>query len=191
MNELHGASWELDGEAYDAVVLAASAAESARLAAAASPRWAAQATALQHDPIVTVYLRSPGTQLPSPMMALRSGAREPAQFVFDRGVLGGPSGLLAFVISGAEAWVAAGRTSTLEAVRAQATASLGALLQSPLETIGVVSEKRATFQCTPALQRPSMEIAPGLLAAGDYVEGPYPATLEGAVRSGLAAARAC
>jgi len=28
----------------------------------------------------------------------------------------------------------------------------------------------------------------GLLACGDYIEGPYPATLEGAVRSGVAAA---
>jgi hydroxysqualene dehydroxylase len=32
-----------------------------------------------------------------------------------------------------------------------------------------------------------MLIAPGLLACGDYVEGPYPSTLEGAVRSALAA----
>ena len=30
-----------------------------------------------------------------------------------------------------------------------------------------------------------MRIAPNLHAAGDHVEGPYPATLEGAVRSGL------
>ena len=29
---------------------------------------------------------------------------------------------------------------------------------------------------------------PGLFAAGDYIAGPYPATLEGAVRSGLEAA---
>jgi predicted NAD/FAD-dependent oxidoreductase len=35
-----------------------------------------------------------------------------------------------------------------------------------------------------------MRIAPGLLAAGDHVAGPYPATLEAAVRSGVAAARA-
>ena len=35
-----------------------------------------------------------------------------------------------------------------------------------------------------------MAVAAGLFAAGDYVEGPYPATLEGAVRSGVAAARA-
>jgi monoamine oxidase len=34
-----------------------------------------------------------------------------------------------------------------------------------------------------------MRIVPGLVAAGDHVDGPYPATLEGAVRSGLAAAR--
>jgi monoamine oxidase len=35
-----------------------------------------------------------------------------------------------------------------------------------------------------------MTISPGLFAAGDHVDGPYPATLEGAVRSGVAAARA-
>nr|MBP7665902.1 FAD-dependent oxidoreductase [Burkholderiaceae bacterium] len=52
-------------------------------------------------------------------------------------------------------------------------------------------ERRATFACTPALVRPPMQIAPGLLAAGDHVQGPYPATLEGAVRSGIAAADTC
>ncbi|MEY4344405.1 MAG: hypothetical protein RL032_237, partial [Pseudomonadota bacterium] len=50
-----------------------------------------------------------------------------------------------------------------------------------------VVEKRATFACTPALVRPPMHIAPGLLACGDYIVGPYPATLEGAVRNGWAA----
>jgi predicted NAD/FAD-dependent oxidoreductase len=38
------------------------------------------------------------------------------------------------------------------------------------------------------LRRPAQALASGLVAAGDYVQGPYPATLEGAVRSGLAAA---
>jgi hypothetical protein len=32
-----------------------------------------------------------------------------------------------------------------------------------------------------------MRVAPGLLACGDYVDGPYPATIEGAVRCALAA----
>jgi predicted NAD/FAD-dependent oxidoreductase len=31
-------------------------------------------------------------------------------------------------------------------------------------------------------------VANGLCACGDYIEGPYPATLEGAVLSGTAAA---
>jgi hypothetical protein len=56
--------------------------------------------------------------------------------------------------------------------------------------VQTVVERRATFACTPGLKRPEMRLADGLLACGDYVAGPYPATLEGAVRSGLAAAHA-
>ncbi|MEX1166485.1 MAG: desaturase, partial [Hydrogenophaga sp.] len=50
-----------------------------------------------------------------------------------------------------------------------------------------VVEIRATFACTAGLVRPSQTIAPGLFAAGDYVAGPYPATLESAVRNGRSA----
>ena len=72
-------------------------------------------------------------------------------------------------------------------VLAQAAEDLG--LQG-LRVVQTVVEKRATFACTPALARPPLALAPGLLACGDYVEGPYPATLEGAVRSGLLAVEA-
>ena len=63
-------------------------------------------------------------------------------------------------------------------------------LRAPLEVVRTVVEKRATFACTPALVRPPMAVAPGLFAAATTSTGPYPATLEGAVRSGVAAARA-
>ena len=59
-----------------------------------------------------------------------------------------------------------------------------------------IQERRATFACSPGLRRPGMQSGiPGLLLAGDYVDdasgrAPYPATLEAAVRSGQAAARA-
>ena len=70
---------------------------------------------------------------------------------------------------------------------AQAREQLG---QPGLQAVLTVVERRATFACTPGLTRPPQALAPGLLACGDYVDGAYPATLEGAVRSAIDAARA-
>jgi thioredoxin reductase len=47
-----------------------------------------------------------------------------------------------------------------------------------------IVEKRAAFECPPHLVRPSMYVHEGVWACGDYVAGPYPSTLEAAVRSG-------
>jgi len=179
--------WWVDDEPFDRVVLAASPTESARLAADIAPAWARDVSTLRYEPIVTVYLHSEGTRLPEPMLALHSDAQSPAQFVFDRGQLGGPPGLLAFVISGAQPWVDHGLDATTQATLAQARSALGVHLREPLRVVHTIAEKRATFRCLPGLQRPAMRIAPGLLAAGDHVDGPYPATLEGAVRSGMQA----
>lgn len=170
-----GTQWHVDGEAFDRVILASSVAESARLVAGAgvaAPEWLACAAAMTHEAIATVYATG-GPRLPLPMLALRQG---PAQFVFDRAQLGGPAGLLAFVASASN-----GDRETLEAQVVDQARSLGWEVQ-PLQT---VVEKRATFACVPGLQRPAIAVAPGLWACGDYVEGPYPATLEGAVRSAL------
>ncbi len=184
-----GTGWLLDGEAFDAVVLACSAAEAARLAADIAPAWARRAAALRYEPIVTVYLRCPGARLPAPMTALVEGPQAPAQFAFDHGALGATPGLFAFVISGAHVWVEAGLEATAAAVQAQAARAFApGTWPAPPQLLRVMAEKRATFRCTPGLDRPPARIAPRLLAAGDYVEGPYPATLEGAVRSGEAAA---
>ncbi|CAN5254607.1 hydroxysqualene dehydroxylase HpnE [soil metagenome] len=185
-----GAGWEVDGQRFDAVVLATTPTEAARLAEPIAPLWSATAAALRYEPIVTLYLHSEGSTLPEPMLALHADDDAPAQFVFDRGQLGGPRGLLAFVISGAQPWVDRGMEATLHATLAQAQATLGAYLRAPLQELRTLTEKRATFRCTPGLPRAAMPVAAGLFAAGDHVEGPYPATLEGAVRSGIAAARA-
>ncbi len=188
--QANGAGWDVDGERFDAVVLATTPTEAARLAEPIAPLWSAAAAALRYEPIVTLYLHSEGTTLPEPMLALHADDNAPAQFVFDRGQLGGPRGLLAFVISGAQPWVDRGMPATLQATLAQAQATLGPHLRAPLQELRTLTEKRATFRCTPCLPRAAMPIAAGLFAAGDHVEGPYPATLEGAVRSGVAAARA-
>ena len=188
--------WRVNGTLVDAVVWATSASNAALALAQqaqAAPdfiadalrAWAAVTEQLQHEAIATVYAFAPGLCLPQPMLALRCDAEHPAQFVFDRGQLGGPAGLLAFVVSASNQ----DRVTLQRQVLHQADLQLGALLQErtliPLQTI---VEKRATFACLPGLVRPPQIIAPGLLACGDYVDGPYPATLEGAVRSGVAAA---
>lgn len=175
----HG-GWQVDGERFDAVVLACPAGEAQRLVAGTcvgADDWLASARSLTHEAIATVYTTG-GPRLPWPMLALRSDARSPAQFVFDRSRLGGPEGLLAWVASASQ-----GDSATLQAQVLRQAADLGYRVQ-PLRT---VVEKRATFACTPGLRRPPMAIASGLVACGDYVEGPYPATLEGAVRAGHAA----
>ena len=182
-------AWAINGQDFDRVVLACSAAEAARLAAAWAPAWAACAQALRYEPIVTVYLLCPGARLPSPMTALFEGPDAPAQFAFDHGALGATPGLFAFVISGARRWVDAGLPATAQAVLHQAQQAFQpGTWPTPPTLLRCLAEKRATFRCTPGLDRPPTQIAPGLVAAGDYVDGPYPATLEGAVRSGEAAA---
>jgi hypothetical protein len=79
------------------------------------------------------------------------------------------------------------REQLQQQVLAQAREQLG---QADLQPVLTVVERRATFACVPGLVRPRQAVAPGLLACGDYVDGAYPATLEGAVRSAIDAARA-
>jgi hypothetical protein len=152
--------------------------------------WSHTASALPHAAITTVYAFGRGVRLQRPLTALRSipnAHTAPAQFVFDRGLLSPADptqqGLLAFVVSAS----AGDREDLQRRVLLQASNQLGLKNLQPLQT---VVEKRATFVCSPGLRRPGMAIAPALWAAGDFVDGPYPATLEGAVRSGVAAAQA-
>jgi squalene-associated FAD-dependent desaturase len=144
-------------------------------------RWSTAASALRFEAITTTYAYARGARLPQPMLALRNTAQHPAQFVFDRGQLDGQHGLLAFVVSASDG----DRARIEQRVLQQAAAQLAL---PPLQTVQTVVEKRATFACTPGLQRPGLQVLPGLTACGDYVQGPYPATLEGAVLSGTAVA---
>jgi squalene-associated FAD-dependent desaturase len=179
--------WWVDGERYDHVVLACSASEAARLTASIAPDWSALASAIGYEPIVTAYLQADGARLAAPMVALPEGPQAPAQFAFDHGALGAEAGRYAFVVSGAAPWVERGLTATGEAALAQARQVLRGAAPESIRLLKIVAEKRATFLCVPGLRRPPIWVAPGLTAAGDFIDGPYPATLEGAVRSGLQA----
>ncbi len=181
-------TWLVDGERFDAVVLACTATEASRLAAPINEAWAAKASRVPYQSIVTVYTHHRDAQLAFPMAALEGSIEHPAQFVFDHGMLTGQRGLFAFVISGANEWLQRGLQATTEATLAQARQALpAAAWVNRLTVVSAMAERRATFACVPMLERPPQSVANHLLACGDYTEGPYPATLEGAVRSGLAA----
>jgi len=142
--------------------------------------------AFTYQPIATVYLQyPPGIRLPFPMLGLSDGY---AQWVFDRGALSGQHGLLAASISAEGQYQQVPHEQLAAHVHAQLQAVVPDL--PPPEWQQVIVEKRATFACTPGLQRPPNTTAhPRLFVSGDYTAGDYPATLEGAVRSGVKCAQ--
>lgn len=142
--------------------------------------------ALQHEPILTAWLAFDGpVHFPEPMIGLAGGY---GQWAFDRAALGGPEGLVGVVIS------ASGRHQniTREALEIALLEELQHAI-GPLPTLKwsqLITEKRATFACTPGLPRPANATPdPALWLAGDYTASAYPATLESAVQSGVTAGR--
>ena len=161
----------------------------------------AQIDALEHQPIYTVYLQYPAdARLPCHPQGVRrwvpggSAATLPqamlglhqriSQWLFDKGPIAGQHGLIASVIS------AEGRHQDWNhaELAARVAAELHEEFGFPAQPLWhqVIAEKRATFCCAPNLARPDQHTAlPGLWLAGDYTAGDYPATLEGAVMSGV------
>ncbi|WP_089417224.1 hydroxysqualene dehydroxylase HpnE [Vitreoscilla filiformis] len=186
-------AWCVDDEVFDHVIVASSAVEAARLLAPHAPIWAEQAAALHYEPIITVWLEAPGARWPEPMLALRADAAHPAQFGFDLGQLGGVAGQFSLVVSGASVWLdrplAAVGAAVCDQLRQAWRQQPSAWPAARVRVLAIRAEKRATFACVPGLQRPCADPLPGVSVAGDHVAGPYPATLEAAVRSGVAAAQ--
>jgi hydroxysqualene dehydroxylase len=189
--------WQVNqGSAFDALILALPHKGAAQLLRSLdSPHtadWLQSAGALQDEAIATVYVQAHTEQgaahLSRPMLRLRG---EPVQFVFDRGQLGNAAGTLALVASApGSQW--SDNAALTQAALAQAQIELAGLGVQRLTHLQTVVEKRATFACTPLLHKPPSRVSPALQnlwVCGDYVDGPYPATLEAAVRSGLAAAQ--
>ncbi|MGA7750711.1 MAG: hydroxysqualene dehydroxylase HpnE, partial [Gallionella sp.] len=137
---------------------------------------------LEHQPIYTVYLQYPThVTLPHPMLGLH---QRYSQWLFDKGRIAGQHGLLAAVISAEGIHQELSQDELAQRVIAELREEFGIAEQSAW--FKVIAEKRATFCCAPNLQRPSqLTPLPRLLLAGDYTAGGYPATLEGAVISGL------
>lgn len=192
INSSKAPRWQLGNHKFDHLVIATPAWDAAHLLEKFNAAWASTTRQLRYETIATVYVQGPlDFKLPLPMLALRTTQGSPAQFAFDRGQIyteAGTPGLLAFVVSANKL----SKEDVTHQVMGQLSALLIQLGQVALrieafKVIQTVVEKRATFACIPNLKRPSARPCQGITVCGDYVEGPYPATLEGAIISGIQA----
>jgi uncharacterized protein with NAD-binding domain and iron-sulfur cluster len=100
------------------------------------------------------------------------------------------------VISAAREWLDVPREKALEQFEAQVRQTLPPAREAKLLRGVTVIEKRATFAPLPGIDRIRPAQAPpaggiaNLYLAGDYTRTGWPATMEGAVRSGYLAAEA-
>ncbi len=174
----------IGAQRFSHVICAASPANAVRLLRAV-PQLAAittQIETLSFQPIYTVYLQYPEqVRLPHAMLGFD---RCFSQWLFDKGQIAGQHGLIAAVISAEGLHQELEHEQLAQKVAKELREQLG-IIEAPLWH-QVIAEKRATFSCEPNLSRPA-HITPlaGILLAGDYTAGDYPATLEGAVMSGI------
>jgi squalene-associated FAD-dependent desaturase len=181
--------YSVDGTDFDAVVVATSpwVAEDLLRPLPQLTETADQIAALHWRPITTVYLElATRWQPPASMTLLPDPAMPGGWWMFDRSAPDAQATLLSIVASDSAPDDSGRRMFGRRAL----TVLKHYFAQLPVATAtNVVSEKRATFACVPHLARPANATpVPGLVIAGDYTNHPYPATLEGAVMSGLAAA---
>jgi squalene-associated FAD-dependent desaturase len=180
------------GETFDAIIIATQPGPAAGLLNGLVDT--SNLTSFSYEPITTCYLQyKPNASLPQPFFALIDdvAANEWGQFVFDRGQIDkSRPGLLAVVVSAAGDAIALGHEALATAIAAQLAKAFRVPELAHPEWVKVISEKRATFSCTPSLVRPDNATSlDGLMIAGDYTAGDYPATLESAIRSGVNAAQ--
>ncbi|MDS1142089.1 hydroxysqualene dehydroxylase HpnE [Pusillimonas sp. SM2304] len=203
----------VDGAQFDAAVVAGNAPSARKLLEQLGPQagsdaYLAMLSAFTYLPIATLTLQLERPWgLPQPMLLLRD---DPArlqfgQWLFDRSAFAASRSvssshtakqadaprLLHIVISAASAMQQHPPAQIADAVIRQVQAQTRRFGPMPRVTgHDLIVEKRATFAATPGLARPPVATPwPRIWAAGDWTDTGYPGVLEGAVRSGRAAAR--
>jgi squalene-associated FAD-dependent desaturase len=148
--------------------------------------------ALGRSPIVNLHVVYDRRVMDLPFAA---GVRTPVQFVFDRTASSGVASgqYLVVSLSAADAEL----EMTVEELRGRYLPALAELFPvaaaAGVRAFFVTREHSATFRAAPgarALRPPARTSLPGLVLAGSWTDTGWPATMEGAVRSGHAAARA-
>ena len=174
--------------AADAVVLALPPARARSVCPAALPRD----PGLGESPIVNVHLWFDRPVLDVPVLAV---VDSPVQWMFDRtGITGRrvPGQHIDLSISAARDEMPVPRAELAASMDTEVRALLPAARDARLDAWAVTKDPRATFAPAPgqASRRPGARTpVPGIALAGTWTATGWPATMEGAVRSGIAAVR--
>ena len=144
------------------------------------------------SPIVSVEMWLDRVVVDRPMLGLRDSEVE---WVFDKGRLYGREGApqhLAFIVSSAYRSASKTNAQIVAAAEGALRRYFPAMAGAAVERALVQRDPHATFASSPELEAlrpgPDTEMA-GLFLAGDWTDTGLPATIEGAVRSGLRAAQ--
>lgn len=153
---------------------------------AIAPELGIPPTLFAHSPItgIHVWFDRPVTDLPHAALLDRT-----IQWVFNK--RGGRYLLL--VVSASRELVRLERAAVIELALDELRAFFPAVSEAAVERVHVVKELRATFSARPGtehLRPPAATAVPNLFLAGDWTRTGWPATMEGAVRSGYLAAEA-
>ncbi len=144
-----------------------------------------------YEPIYTIYIQYPEhIQLPHRMVGFFSLSQNIiSQWAVDRS-LNGQDGLIAIIISGPGKHTQLPSSQLVHIIHKELKYIINSL--PDFLEYKIIREKRATFSCHVDIeqQRPKNNTSmTGLYLAGDYTDTGYPSTLEGAVKSGVLAAR--
>jgi squalene-associated FAD-dependent desaturase len=182
-----------DGPRAPAVIVAVPHARAAGLLDVLAPHLADGLRRIESSPIVNLHVVY---DRPVCEERFAAGVDTPVQYLFDRSAAGGvprECQYLAVSLSGAEREMG----MSVDELRELYLPALAALLprarEARVESFFATREHAATFRAAPGIARlrPGARIStPGLALAGAYTDTGWPATLEGAVLSGHAAARA-
>jgi len=153
---------------------------------ALAPELAIDTTQFEHSPItgIHVWFDRPVTDLPNAALLDRT-----IQWMFNKD----EGRYVQFVVSASRSLVDMGRAEVIDLVLAEAVEFFPAVREAKIERAQVIKEIRATYSAHPGMEgvRPdSTTRLRNVFLAGDWTRSGWPATMEGAVRSGYRAAEA-
>jgi squalene-associated FAD-dependent desaturase len=151
-----------------------------------APELQIDTTRFEHSPItgIHVWFDRPVTELPHAALLDRT-----IQWMFNKD----KGRYVQFVVSASRNLVDMGRAEVIDLALAEAAEFFPAVLEAKVERAHVIKEIRATYSAHPGMEaaRPNAATrAPNVFLAGDWTHSGWPATMEGAVRSGYLAAEA-